>query len=149
MLKRKKTFYILLILLSILLIVLSIISVKEIKKKYFASKCMQSVYNFESSSPFSINKIVYFSSANCNSKINSNSSFTISDLYQYTDIAIFINNNADGNFTAENTLKNVTLSDINFSLAPSIGTPNLYFKNINDFASNKYDENNKIEISLI
>lgn len=148
MLKRKKTFYILLFLLLILLIFLSIISVKKIKKKYFSSKCMQSVYSLESSSPFSINKIVYFSSANCNSKINSNSSFTISDLYQYTDIAIFINNNSDGNFTAENTLKSVTLSDINFSLAPSIGTPNLYFKNINDFASNRYDENNKIENSI-
>lgn len=143
--KKKIIFYVLLILSLILLIILSIISVKELKKKVVANKCMQNAYNFESSSPFSINKIVYFSSANCTTNINPNSSFNISNLHQYTDIAIFINNNADGNFTAKNTLKNVSLSNINFSLSPSIGTPNLYFKNLNNFASDNYDEKNKIE----
>lgn len=53
-----------------------------------------------------------------------------------------------GNFTAENTLKAVKLSDITFKLSPSIGTPNLYYKNMNDFASNQYDENYKIENEL-
>lgn len=81
--------------------------------------------------------------------INSNSSFTIFDLYQYTDIAIFLNNQVEeGSFTAENTLKSVTLSDIQFSLTPSVGTPSLYFKNIHDFTKNSYDENNKIENTL-
>lgn len=81
--------------------------------------------------------------------INSNSSFTISNLYQYTDIAIFLNNHVDdGNFTAENTLKSVKLSDIQFSLTPSVGTPSLYYKNINDFTNNNYEENHKIEDTL-
>lgn len=146
--KKKIIFCSLLILSFILFVILSILSIKEIKKRISASKCIESVYNFNSTSPFSIHKIVYFSSANCNTKINSNSSFTISDLYQYTDIAIFINNNTEGDFTAENTLKNVTLSDIKFNLTPSVGTPNLYFKNLNDFASNRYNENNKIENTL-
>lgn len=148
MLKKKNVFYIILILSFILLVILSFISIRELNRKQISSKAMQNAYNFESDSPFSINKIVYFSSANCNSKINPNSSFTISDLYQYTDIAIFINNNADGNFNASNTLKNVKLSDITFTLPPSIGNPNLYFKNINNFASNNFDENNKIENNL-
>ena len=53
-----------------------------------------------------------------------------------------------GNYTAENTLKKVTISDINYTLSPSMGTPNLYFKNINNFATSNFDENNKIENSL-
>ena len=106
------------------------------------------VANFEYDSPFSINEIVYFSSANCDTSINTNSSFNINNLYQYTDIAIFINNNSDEEFTYKNTLKDVKLSNIEFSLKPSIGTPNLYYKNINDFTLNNFDENNKIEDSL-
>ena len=53
-----------------------------------------------------------------------------------------------GNFTAKNTLKKVTISDITYTLSPSIGTPNLYFKNINNFATNTYDEKNKIENTI-
>ena len=53
-----------------------------------------------------------------------------------------------GNFTAENTLKKVTISDINYTLSPSIGTPNLYFKNLNNFATSNYEESNKIENSI-
>ena len=53
-----------------------------------------------------------------------------------------------GNFTAENTLKKVTISDINYTLSPSTGTPNLYFKNINNFATSNYEESNKIENSI-
>ena len=70
------------------------------------------------------------------------------DLYQSTDIAIFINNNADGNFNLKNTLKKVNLSNINFTLSPSIGTPKLYYKNLNDFATTSYNENNIIENNL-
>lgn len=146
--KKQIIFYVVLSLLLILFIVLSVLSIKEIKNRIASSKSLENIYEFDGYSPFSINKILYFSSANCNTEVTSNSSFKILDLYQYTDIAIFLNNNANGNFTAENTLKKVTLSDINFSLAPSIGTPTLYFKNINDFTSNKYDESKKIENTL-
>lgn len=148
MLKKKNIFYLILILLIILLLILSFFSIQQIKRQNLSRKAMQNAFSFDSSSPFSINKIVYFSSANSNSTINPNSSFTISDLYQYTDIAIFINNNADGNFTAKNTLKSLSLSNITFNLSPSVGTPNLYYKNINDFASTHYDEKHKIENSL-
>lgn len=109
---------------------------------------MENAFAINTSSPFSVNKIVYFSSANAKAEINANSSFTISDLYQYTDIAIFINNNSNGTFDAKNTLKHVNISNISFNLSPSIGTPNLYFKNINDFTKNTFDESKKIENNL-
>lgn len=146
--KKKIIFYLLLILLLILLAFFSFWTIREMEKRLSSSIAMENVFNFDSSSPFSIDKIVYFSSANASTQINANSSFTISNLYQYTDIAIFINNHANGNFTAENTLKSVTLSDIQFSLSPSVGTPNLYFKNLNDFTTNKFDETKKIENTL-
>jgi hypothetical protein len=146
--KKKIIFYTIAIFWLILLIIFGFLSIKELAKKHLAYKCMQNAYNFESSSPFSINKIVYFSGANCTSNINNNSSFTISDLYQYTDIAIFINNGSDNGYTAENTLKGVEISDVSYYLAPSVGTPSLYYKNINDFTNNNYDENNLIESNL-
>lgn len=146
--KKKIVFFILLIVSLILLIVLSIISLREMQIKMLSSNCMQKEMNFDSSSPFSINKIVYFSSAHSDSNINSNSSFTLSNLYQYTDMAIFINNNANGEFTAKNTFKSVKISDIKYNLKPSIGSPNLYYKNINNFATNSFEENSKIEDNL-
>ncbi len=147
--KKKYIFYVVFILLILLLFFLSFLSIKSVTEKSKISKAMQKSLSVDLSSPFSVNKIVYFSSANATSEINANSSFTINDLYQYTDIAIFINNNADdGNFNAENTLKNVSISNVTFSLKPSIGTPNLYFKNINDFANNVFDESKKIENNL-
>ena len=96
---------------------------------------------------FSIDKITYFSSANANISTNSNSIFTISDLYQYTDIAIFINQNQK-EYTQENTLKSVELTNIKFSEKPIVGTPNLYYKSINDFTKPKFSKENKINDSL-
>ena len=148
MLKKKYLFYILILLLALLLFFLSFVSIQEFKKRSNSEKAMQNTLSKDISSPFSVNKIVYFSSANGDAKINANSSFTISNLLQYTDIAIFINNNADGNFNAKNTLKNVKISNISYKLSPSVGSPNLYFKNINNFASNNYDESKKIENEL-
>ncbi len=147
--KKKYIFYVVFILLILLLFFLSFWSIKLSTQKSRSKKELVKSLNIDHSSPFSVNKIVYFSSANAKSEINANSSFTITDLYQYTDIAIFINNNSDdGNFNATNTLKKVNLSDISFNLKPSIGTPNLYFKNINDFTNNNFDESKKIENNI-
>lgn len=147
--KKKYIFYAILVLLTLLLFFLIFLSFKLFTQNFKSTKAMKNALNMNISSPFSVNKIVYFSSANAKSEINANSSFTISDLYQYTDIAIFLNNNAnDGNYDAKNTLKSVSLSNISFNLKPSIGTPTLYFKNINDFANNSFDESKKIENNL-
>ena len=147
--KKKYIFYAILVLLTLLLFFLIFLSFKLFTQNFKSTKAMKNALNMDISSPFSVNKIVYFSSANAKSEINANSSFTISDLYQYTDIAIFLNNNAnDGNYDAKNTLKSVSLSNISFNLKPSIGTPTLYFKNINDFANNSFDGSKKIENNL-
>lgn len=96
---------------------------------------------------FTIDKIVYFSSCHADTSIGGNSNFIINDMYQYTDIAIFINNNAE-EYDIENTLKNVSIRNIQFRVLPTIGTPNLYYKNINNFASPQYLEENLINDNL-
>lgn len=113
-------FYLTFTLLVIILILLSIVTIKKLKIKYISSKYVENVLAVDLQSPFTINKIVYFSSANCKSEVNPNSSFTINDLYQYTDFAIFINNNADNNLNSKNTLKSVSLSNIEYLLNPNL-----------------------------
>ena len=146
--KKKILFYITFILSFVVLGLLASLFIKNIMPIVHSNTCMKNDFKNVLSSPFSVNKIVYFSTANANSTINQNSSFTINDLYQITDIAIFINNNSNGNYTNKNTLKKVTLSDINFNLAPNVGEPNLYYKNLNDFSKNIFDINNKIDKAI-
>lgn len=149
--KKKILFYLLLIISTILLIYLSNIVYQQIDYKIKQENNEKSIYEFLDNNKkdiFTIDKITYFSSANAQSTINSNSSFNITNLEQYTDIAIFINNHADGNYTLENTLKSVKLSNIKFTLTPSIGTPKLFYKNINNFAKPEYDKNQEINNTL-
>lgn len=96
---------------------------------------------------FTIDNITLFSSANATGDINRNSNLKLSNLYQYTDIAIFINSNIE-DLNYENTLKEVYIDNINYTKTPDIGTPKLYYKNINDFASAKYSEENLITDNL-
>ena len=149
--KKKIIFFAIFTLLVIILIILSFLSIKSIIKKNTSLENMDSIYQFSKDNfetVFSINKIVYFSGCNANSSINPNSTFTISNLYQYTDIAIFLNNNSNENLTAKNTLKSVSLSNINYIVSPTIGDYKLYYKNLNDFATNKLETNIPIENSL-
>ena len=141
---------ILAIILLVLLAVLSGITYKTVKSYYASTKFLKNVLKFEQENRetvFSINKITYFSSCDANIETNSNSSFTISDLYQYTDIAIFINPNSDV-LTPKNTLKSVSVDNIEFSLKPNYGTPSLYYKNINEFATSTFNLENLIENSI-
>jgi len=145
--KKTRIITILLIIFTIILIVLSLIFFKSLENKKDGVDSYLEFANENEKPIFSIDKITYFSNCSADISTNTNSSFTISDLYQYTDIALFINNHIeefDGEYTAENTLKSVTLNNIDFSLKPNYGTPNLYYKNMNDFAKSSFDTNNLI-----
>lgn len=94
---------------------------------------------------FSIDKIIFFSSCNSTSTINANSSITIKDLYQYTDMAIFINNSSNyEKYNLQNTLKEVYIENISFSPLPSLGEPSLYNQTLSNFASGISLNENKI-----
>lgn len=92
---------------------------------------------------FKINKIVLFSNCDAKNKNSSLTNFTIENLYQYTDMAIFISSSSDER-NLENTFKTVYIDNIKFNSPPSIGEPNLYFKSINNFAKSDILDNNLI-----
>ena len=105
----------------------------------FASKNQNTIFN--------INKITFFSSCDAKNKTASNSNFTIEDLYQYTDIALFITSTSEEK-TLENTLKKVSINNIKFTSSPTLGEPKLYYKNINNFAKSEISEENLINENL-
>lgn len=96
---------------------------------------------------FTIDKITLFSNANAKNKNASSSNFTIENLYQYTDIALFIKSPQEEK-TEENTLKKVWIDNLKYNTVPEVGQANLYYKNINNFAKNELIENNLLENSL-
>jgi len=134
----------------LLLIVLTPIAVRTIKVHACSDDCVDSILKFQQNNEetvFSIDKITYFSSCNAKGDTNSNSSFSISDLYQYTDIAIFLNSVSEP-LTKKNTLKSVTISDISYEITPSIGEQALYYKSLSDFAKAQFSEDNIITESI-
>ena len=171
------------IIFSILIIILMIILIflfnqvynKLRRKKNFESD-VASFSEKNEKTIFSINKIVFFSSCDSKNKTSSQTNFTIENLYAYTDIAIFLNNDSiqenkktqneeentnteENNVeidtekskeknTAENTLKNVKITNIKFTKQPELGIGNLYYKNVNDFAKSEINEKNKIKDEL-
>lgn len=96
---------------------------------------------------FKINKIVLFSNCDAKNKNSSASNFTLENLYQYTDMAIFISNDVEEK-SLENTFKKVTINNIKFNLLPSDGEPKLYFKGLNQFAKSEYSDENIIQNHL-
>lgn len=103
--------------------------------------------SFNRNNIFTINKIVLFSSASASSTINTNSTTTITNLIQYTDIAIFINNNSK-EFNLENTLKSVSIENVTFNNLPKLGTANLYYKDLNTFSTPEILDENLINKNL-
>lgn len=139
--KKKKILTIITIFLFILVFFLAyLLFDKYILKKQFENQILPFASKNEKVI-FKIDKIVFFSNCDAKNKTSSISNFTLENLYQYTDIAIFINTDSDEK-TLENTLKKVTINNIKFNTAPLLGNPNLYFKGINQFAKSDFlDEN--------
>ncbi len=96
---------------------------------------------------FNIEKLTFFSSSNSDQNTSSRNHFTIQNLYQYTDIAFFINSTTEEK-TARNTLKSVYIDNIVFDSPSLIGTQNLFFKSVHSFTKNEIIEENLIADKL-
>ena len=97
---------------------------------------------------FQVNKITLFSNCDAKNKTGSISNFTLENLYQYTDMAIFINNSSTEEKTLENTFKKVSISNIQYTTPPELGQPKLYFKGFHQFAKSDFIPENEIHDSL-
>lgn len=144
----KKIIYIgiVIVLLLIIIVIFKIIYIKALNKKNFENSIM-SFAEKNQETIFTIDKMVFFSSSDSRNKTSTTSNFSIENLYTYTDIAIFIDNNSEEN-TIENTLKNLKITNIRFTKEPIIGQPNLYFKSINNFAKSEFEDSNLIDKEL-
>ena len=135
---------ILLCIVSIIILVILVFSVYKIYyNKYKFEKDVLLLSEKNEKTVFSIDKITFFSSCNAVNSSNSTSEIQIDNLYQYTDIAIFLNNNSE-EFNSENTLKKVWIENIKFGTKPELGTPNLFYQNINNFAKNELLQENAL-----
>ncbi len=135
------------ILLCIILVILLYYNLKTYFKKISLENSYLTFSEKNKDTIFSINKIVFFSSSDCKNKVSSKSNFTIENLYSYTDMALFINNNSNEN-TLKNTLKEVYITDIKFTQTPIVGEPKLYYKDLNNFANSTIVDTNLINDSL-
>ena len=144
MLKKKNIIILIFISLLIILTILIYIAFGMLYNKYTFEKDITNFSDKNQKTIFSINKCVLFSNCNVKNKTSSNTNITLENLYQYTDIALFINNNSNEN-TLENTLKSVKINNLKYQKEPSIGTPKIFYKNINSFAEGKLLDNNLFE----
>ena len=126
-------------LISILLILIFICSLSYIffLRNYFSNKNFEEynllIANSNSSIPFSLNKIVLYSSSTA-STVNSynDNSVQALDISQYCDISLYINNENNS------IIKKLYIDNISIS-NPEIGTPYLYKKALSDMEKCSYD----------
>lgn len=147
----KKNKFIKLTFLIILIIILILLCIKLFNTFLNKTKCEEDYLDFANKNEktiFSIDKCVFFSNCNAINKENSGTNFTIDNLYQYTDIALFINNDSKEN-TLENTLKKVKICNLNYITKPELGNPKIFYKNINSFAESKLLNDNSFDKELI
>ena len=146
--KKKKIAIIIIILLLIAELILAYLLFQQYVIKANFEKDIILFATKNDKTIFSIPKIVLFSSCDAKNKSTSSTNFTIENLYQYTDIALFINSNSTEEKTLENTLKKVNLCNIKYSTMPELGEPKLYFKGLNQFAKSDLIEENEIKDNL-
>ena len=143
--QKKKTIFLSLLFFVIIFAFLLYIFIQKYNIYKISSKYAYELEKMDISSPFSINKIVLFSSATAETDINANSTIKINNLIQFTDIALFLNNNVAEDYNMKNTLKKVTLTDITLDCRSNIGEPSLYYKNIQYFGKDIKELPTKIE----
>lgn len=119
-------------------VVLTIVYANIIKKTVASNKFVNNMIEIveKNENPiFSIEKIYVCSSANAIDHTEEQNLNNL-DLYQYTDIAIYINNNnEDENLTEKNTVKELYIDNIDLQLNSNIGTTNLVYTNLLKFGS--------------
>lgn len=98
------------------------------------------------SSPYKIDKVLLYSSASAKNKnTNFQKSNWILDIYQYTDIAIYLNCNS--------VPINLSISNINFKYDNSKFNPKLYYANPNHFGTGdileNFEINDKLDFSIL
>ena len=147
---RKRNKFITKLIITIALAILCIVTIVYIIGIYKVnsefSSYIDELARLNSKTVFSIDRIYLYSSADATSNETTKPVWDL-NVSQFTDIAIYINNRAENGVNYENTIKELTISNVKFNNLQS-GIPSLYYKNVNDFAKLTNLEENKINDSL-
>ena len=146
--KKKKILTIIVFILFIIVFILAYLLLQRYVIKGNFERDILPFANKNDKTIFQVNKIVLFSNCDAKNKTGSATNFTIENLYQYTDIAIFINNSSTEEKTLKNTLKKVNINNIQYTTPPQLGEPKLYFKGLNQFAKSDFIVENEIHDNL-
>lgn len=145
----KKVIKILFIILMLIITIYffdNFILAKFLNKHSLEKESIKFAENFENS-PFSISKIIMFSSGYGENKdTNFQKTNWILDIFQYTDIALYISPSGD-KLDSSNTIKKLSLENINIS-APKLGTSSLYYLDSLNFGTSTTNENFKLDEKL-
>ena len=147
--EEKKQFIIKLIILLVIFVIcvfigIYMLNVYLVNKEF--SEDIAKISKLNTETIFSIDRIYMYSSADAKSN-ETNKPIWDLDIFQYTDIALYINNREEEGISYENTIKSLTIDNIKFN-GLETGTASLYYKNVNDFGKLSNIEENKIDNSL-
>ncbi|MBR3153341.1 MAG: hypothetical protein IKF52_07145 [Clostridia bacterium] len=97
---------------------------------------------------FKIDSVLLYSSANAENHSESQTEWNLS-VYQYTDIAIKIDNMVSmDKLTNKNTIKELYIDNFSFPSKPDLGNPSFYYKNPTKFGVANINDEYKIKNSL-
>ena len=125
--KKKKILTTIVFILFIIVFILAYLLFQIYVLKNNFEKSILPFANKNNKTIFQVNKIVLFSNCDAKNKTGSISNFTIENLYQYTDIAIFINSSSTEEKTLENTFKKVNISNIQYNTSPELRRTKIIF----------------------
>lgn len=96
---------------------------------------------------FKIDSITLFSSCDAKYKTSSANQFTIENLYQYLDIAIFISPENE-ELTAKNTYKSLYITNFTITSPPNLGQNFISYKDITSFSNSVFPDSYILSDSL-
>lgn len=143
--KKKKILVAIVLLLFIIVFVLAYLLFQKYVIKSNFERDILPFANKNDKTVFEVNKIVMFSNCDSKNKTSSATNFTMENLYQFTDIAIFINNSSTEEKNLENTFKKVNINNVQYIKGPQLGEAKLYFKGLNQFAKSNLVTENEIQ----
>ncbi len=143
---NKQIIFLIISLISVitLFLLINFIYTKHKTKTNFESDLLSSN---DYSDTFSVDKIVLYSSANATSNETSRNLWNI-NVYQFTDMAIYLNNNSENSLSSKNTIKELYIDNIKYSPLPEKGTPELYYKAIDNFGIPSLKDENLVHDKL-
>mgnify|MGYP000002349208 FL=1 len=134
------------VLLIILLIVLVRINYNDAERKKALSNTIADITALNDKQIFSIDKIYLYSSADAINNQTKKSMWDL-DVYQFTEIAMYISAIDDGLDNTDNRIDSIYIDNIKFNNLET-GSPSLYYKDVNEFGKFNLKPENLLENSF-